>query len=603
MFKTSSDRLNYGNIIAPPNGYILDKAIGTTYSLDLETLTAICISLGLIEETDSELIKNPISMLNALQKVSEKILIFCEAGQIKMPSTPSPLCILLEKMVVEMRLPYDRRIGRFPAFHPKTWVLVYVNDAGERQYKFVNLSRNLTFDRSWDVSVVLDGKPVGASEKTGPIIDFLGFLKDKGLNQGIDKARQKKLLSGVIKELENVTFEIDKKEFYDFGILPLGIGNGAADFNKELIFRETFNEAVVMSPFLTSSVIAKLNASEKGLTDVKRTLITRKSELTKLKPEDASRFDIYVLKDDIIDGEDSLSDEELERQKQDIHAKIYVYRKYSDSRLYLGSMNASYAAMNSNVEMMVRLCSKNRYFNGEAFLTDIFGGPADGTNNPFELVNLGNVKADEVESEADKLEQSIKKICRMNGKAYVVANGEKYDLRIEFSGYENLGDIDIVIAPLRSNKTAKISEVVEIHELEALQISQFYSLIVKGKETQIQRIIMIPTSGLPEDRENQVVQSVVANKKSFIEYVAFVLGDDYLLSIMESRQLANSGVYKGREGNMMPAVYEKMLKTSLEEPEKLGEINYLMRMIDDEEIIPEEFRRMYETFKTTLKLK
>ena len=185
----------------------------------------------------------------------------------------------------------------------------------------------------------------------------------------------------------------------------------------------------------------------------------------------------------------------------------------------------------------------------------------------------------------------------------MVANGEKYDLRIEFSGYENLGDIDIVIAPLRSNKTAKISEVVEIHELEALQISQFYSLIVKGKETQIQRIIMIPTSGLPEDRENQVVQSVVANKKSFIEYVAFVLGDDYLLSIMESRQLANSGVYKGREGNMMPAVYEKMLKASLEEPEKLSEINYLMRMIDDEEIIPEEFRRMYETFKTTLKLK
>jgi len=62
MFKTTSDRLNYGNMITPPAGFTLEKAVGTTYSLDLEALTAISISLGLIEDTDSELINNPISM-------------------------------------------------------------------------------------------------------------------------------------------------------------------------------------------------------------------------------------------------------------------------------------------------------------------------------------------------------------------------------------------------------------------------------------------------------------------------------------------------------------------------------------------------------------
>ena len=53
----------------------------------------------------------------------------------------------------------------------------------------------------------------------------------------------------------------------------------------------------------------------------------------------------------------------------------------------------------------------------------------------------------------------------------------------------------------------------------------------------------------------------------------------------------------------MPALYEKMLKTALEEPERLKEIEYLLRMIEDKEIIPDEFRELYETFRTTLRLK
>ncbi len=38
-------------------------AVGTTSLLDLETLTVVSITLGLIEDTDSKLINNPISML------------------------------------------------------------------------------------------------------------------------------------------------------------------------------------------------------------------------------------------------------------------------------------------------------------------------------------------------------------------------------------------------------------------------------------------------------------------------------------------------------------------------------------------------------------
>ena len=51
--KSSKDRQNYGDIIAPEPEYVLVNAVTTTYSLDLETLTSCTLSLSLGEATDS----------------------------------------------------------------------------------------------------------------------------------------------------------------------------------------------------------------------------------------------------------------------------------------------------------------------------------------------------------------------------------------------------------------------------------------------------------------------------------------------------------------------------------------------------------------------
>lgn len=53
----------------------------------------------------------------------------------------------------------------------------------------------------------------------------------------------------------------------------------------------------------------------------------------------------------------------------------------------------------------------------------------------------------------------------------------------------------------------------------------------------------------------------------------------------------------------MPALYEKMLKTSVEEPERIKDIGYILKMVTDNEIIPDEFRELYGTFCNTLKIK
>ena len=157
------------------------------------------------------------------------------------------------------------------------------------------------------------------------------------------------------------------------------------------------------------------------------------------------------------------------------------------------------------------------------------------------------------------------------------------------------------MAPLRRSNFIPLNGEMVFPDMELLQLTDFYQVKVKRESAEVTRIITIPTSGLPEERENAVVNSVIKDKRSFVEYIAFILGDDYLLTLLEESILGKSGFY-GNQADRLPALYEKMLKTALEEPARLKEIEYVLKMIHDKDIIPDEFRALYDTFKATLGL-
>ena len=609
MFKTNTDRLNYGEILKPPCGFRLNKAVGTTYSLDLEALMAAAISLGLAEDTDSRLLHNPVGMLNALQKVTDRMIIFSEAGQIKLPDRKNPLCLLLDKMIVPVALPKTGRMSHYPAFHPKTWLLDYVNREGEHSYRFIVMSRNLTFDRSWDISIVLNSsKQVRQVRKTKPVIEFMRYLKGQ-INDTVQDFEQKcSIMLSFINELKKVSFSLESREFDEnFAILPMGIGEKSYKMWDDELFCDvkgdtayTFHELVVMSPFLSDGMIEAWNERERGLTNCRRTLITRKSELSKLKAHQVTNFNIYTLKDRIVDGEEALSDEDGDKQKQDIHAKIYLRRKGTDTDLYIGSMNASHSAVYRNVEMMIWLGTKSRYLNGESFLREVFGGESDSTTNPFELSDIMKPEEDKKQHETDRMEQKIKFLCRCKKRAVVSEQNGKYTAEVSFEGIET--EENIFLSPLCKKMEKVLSAETVFDNFDLLQLSEFYVIKITGENAAMERVIMIPTEGIPKERENAVVNNIIGDKDSFVEYLSLVLGEDYLLSMLEGRQMKESGFYQ-KASNVFPALYEKMLKTALEEPERLNEISYLLGMVTDKSVIPEEFREMYETFRTACKLK
>jgi len=607
MLNPNNDRLDYGQILAPPAGYNLDFAVGTTYSLNLDALVGASLALGLSEETDSELMNNPVCLLEALRSTGDNVALFCEGGQIHMPNRVTPLYILLEKMVFSVKTPKRKGIAAYPSFHPKFWLIRYRNNDGDLRYRVIVLSRNLTFDRNWDIAYYMDGHVTeDTTDKNEPVCDFLRYLAAQLPNteSGKDKARK---IRALIRELPNVIFEPAEKAFYDYEFIPNGVrraSGGVYQFDETDLFKDTFHEILIISPFLSGGVIRDFNDrnTRSLINDARYMLITREMSLGRLKPEDVSHFQIYTMRDAVIDGETAISDESQEIQKQDIHAKIYMIRKYSSSDLYLGSLNASHNAVYGNIEFMIRLRSKRRYLELDKLAASLFGTEKDGSDNPFQEVTLQTAIIEEEDEPTKALDAVVKEINRSNPSAVVYPEDEEYySASVHFEACDTKG-YQISIRPLLSRRTEEFSRDVLFTRLTITQLSEFYVIGVSDGEQTVERILIIPTDGLPDDREKQVVSSVVNDRDCFYRYIAFLLGDDSILSMLE---INNAGVEAddtmSRQVYHVPALYEKMLQTAAVNPEKFKGIEYLMKTISEDGIIPEDFKKLYETFKKAVK--
>ena len=608
MLNPNNDRLDYGQILAPPDDYVIDCAVGTTYSLDLDALTGACLALGLSEETDSVLMNNPVCLLEALRSTGDKVALFCEGGQIHLPGTVSSLYVLLEKMVFPVVTAKKKGMAAYPSFHPKFWLIRYKRASSkEVLYRVVVLSRNLTFDRSWDVSFYMDGKAGKASEKNQPLCDFLQYLI-RQLPSSENSNDKAKMIRTLIRELPNVVFQPGEKQFYDYEFIPNGVRNSAGGIYSILdmpLFSDTFHEVLVMSPFLSGGVVRSFNDRNRYsfIQNPQYMLITREMSLGRLKPEDVSHFRIFTMRDMVIDGETAISDDTANTRKQDIHAKVYMIRKYSDTDLYLGSLNASHNAVYGNIEFMIRLKSKNRYLNLEKLTASLFGSEKDGSDNPFQEVTLENAILDENEDIQSALDEVIKDINRSKPNAAVRAEEDSYSLNIHFGQCDTRG-YRVTVRPLLTKRpAADFASDVLFPRLSITELSEFYSVSVSDGESTVSRVLVIPTTGLPEDREKAVITSVISDKDCFYRYVAFLLGDDSILSVLENDAASGDGIgSSNRQQYTVPALYEKMLQTAATNPGKFRGIEYLIKTISKDGVIPEDFKRLYDTFKKAVKL-
>ena len=140
---------------------------------------------------------------------------------------------------------------------------------------------------------------------------------------------------------------------------------------------------------------------------------------------------------------------------------------------------------------------------------------------------------------------------------------------------------------------------VTFESLDKNQLSEFFVIIIHDDEETLRRVIKIPVENLPQDRQKEVVSNIVNDKTAFIRYVAFLLGDDYILSSIDDEGDSEGGIDHSFT-IQLPELYEKMLKASLYAPEKFIELEYLIKTLSDDDVIPEGFEELYHIFKEVI---
>lgn len=116
-----------------------------------------------------------MQLVEGLRPASRSLAVFCDRGRMEAPSAGNALAVLAEGIVHEVSAPHGG------AFHPEISALRFAaNDAAagpEHVVRLLVLTRNLTWDRCWDVSLRLDGVPGKAKEANNkPLADFLRWL-------------------------------------------------------------------------------------------------------------------------------------------------------------------------------------------------------------------------------------------------------------------------------------------------------------------------------------------------------------------------------------------------------------------------------------------
>ena len=395
--------------LKPPAGFELSHAVGTTFTLDLASALAVPLSFASHRLSAQQ---DTLGVLDAIRRAADRIDVFAQAGELSM-GTRSDLVAFLEPMIH----PVTTRRG---LFHPKVWFLEY-RARDEFAYRFLCASRNLTADRSWDVIVRLDGAPAGAGAKRDaaavnrPLVDLLRRLPSLTV-QPLEPTRRDRLTEfaerwrGVVWERPDPMKSI---AFHVFGI-P---GATLPDLHGK--------RALMVSPFLSDDGLGMLRGGVRTDTH----LVSRAESLDRLAPATLdAKLSTYVLDDASTYAQDDESGGELQpvvppaERLSGLHAKAIVVDRMDGAHVFLGSANATLAAWQGNVEVMVE-----------------FVGPIPKVGVQATLDALGDLKEEyrtegghepgEKEEAERRLEAFVRGLAGARLSARVLA-GEPHSLRV-----------------------------------------------------------------------------------------------------------------------------------------------------------------------------
>ena len=609
------DRELYIRALRPPSGYNLERAIATTYTLNLLTLLSVPLSFAKFDlKTKDKILEEPISILEAVRRTAGKFHVFCQNGGIKVLNYSNTLFKYLEDMVIQVSTPHPEG-----TFHPKIWILRFKEQNWNKVlYRFLCLSRNITFDKSWDTILTLEGEVRGRFfARNNPLSDFV-----KALPKLAKKPLRKSLrdeIAEIAEEIRHVDFKAPQG-FENFSFWPIGLPQ-----YKHFPINRDYLRILVVSPFLTDGLLQRLAHKKKH-----NILISRNEELDLLKPQTLEMFkDKYVM-DEVAGNEEEtsieISSEAAQKSQLDdeselsgLHAKLYVADAGWDSYFWTGSANATSAAFSNNIEFLVELKGKKSRVGIEKFLEK---NEKEGGTTFFDLLQEyippeKPPKVNESEKEMErKLELMQRQIANSNLRVQVsqAKRNNQYHLELHWPWslkFKEVDDVRCSVWPisLKSNYGIKQNLLkpvspISFSELLVEKITSFFAFKLELGKFSKSFVLNLPIRGIPENREEKILQSIVSNRENFLRYLWLLLYEGDYAFFDSSVKAKMKGIFKlGRSwlgGEEMP-LFEELVRTYSRSPDKIKRIT---KLIDDitkteegDKILPQEFKQLWAIFK------
>ena len=595
------DRTLYTRALTPPPGCRFDCAVALTYSLNLDMLLAVPLHLLLHagDRPDSELLADPVALLYGLRQTTDRITIFHQRGGIHPPRRSNVLHSMLEDSL-HAAAPRDGGI-----FHPKVWVLRFVptddgnaNGGAGRLIRLAVMSRNLTGDHSWDVSVMAQGHPRGdAVPENAELATLFRALPDMSPTLPGDRADQIDSLAG---DMERTVWElpghVDELRLH-------AIGPGLKEWRPPRSRR-----LVVMSPFCTPNALFAMA----GLSDSPPTLVSRPEELTRIHhqaPAALERFERCLVLSELLD--DSL------------HAKVYLCEMAGRTRLFVGSINATHHG-SGGVEVMAELVGRPEALGtAETLLGDDGLGalledfiPPDGPGPDPAL---------------DRNKRIVEDACGAVAAAdlrlvyHREDGGDRWRLRLHSASSIDLSsDLEITVWPITlPRKRAADGRPllnggnIAFAPMDIAQVTRFVAFRVglREKDPEVAPevfVLCVPADGLPvRERIKEIENRIVRSQRGFLRYILFLLGafDPYDKGAPQDNDgtvNGSTGAGVGGSGFASLPLLEEMTRAYCRDPARLDTVRRLIRHLresdhgGDADVIPDEFIRLWATFEAAL---
>ncbi len=567
--------------LRPPEGYTFDLAVGTTYTLDLLALLSVPLAFTFADAQDrnGQLASDPLALLESARRHAGRIVLFCHGGQTSVPRTRQPALAFLEQSVVTALPP---RVDETQAvFHPKVWALRYLAEEQPARYRLVCQSRNLTFDASWDTSLVLDGElmehRVRGFSQNRPLSDFFRLLP--GLACRPMSGSQRELVELCADELQRVRFHPPKgleiERFWSFGL-----GSVNPDF-PDLKSRPI----LVVSPFLGGEFLRSMAERRP-----QSFLVSRRDALLTAPRGALSGFtEIFSFKAGLElepeDGEADLA------PLGGLHAKVFVIDDGWNVRLVVGSGNSTSAAMGRvpcNVEFMVELSGRKSKFGIDTFLNpgkDSDAGTFRSLIEPFDKSDLGTVTEDEDAINLElTMEAGAASLARVDVKGQVKADGDRYVLGLEITEPVHLGPAIGTVTcwpvSLSDAHSKPFADGSEFTGMLITELSCFLAIEIRaslnGRSARKRFVRPIELNGLPEDRLPRLLAGMLSNRAQLMQLLWLLLSPDDDLTFAEFDQsLGNFG--KNFAASLSsPGLMERMLETLHRGPDRLDAVASLV---------------------------